>query len=73
MVGEFKDDQLQQHNHPDSMIYTNIGTGGLNSGYVRGTQLSGEIGSGGNIASNKRAGTVTRTKQKGVKYIIKVL
>jgi hypothetical protein len=70
--GEFKDDQLQQHNHPDTLIYSNISASGWNSGYVKGTESS-ETGRGGNVASNKRVGTVTRGKRKAVYYYIKAV
>ena len=67
--GEFKDDQLQDHKHPDSLIYSNIGSSGENSGYVKGTS-SGEKGSGG-VVSNARTGDTTHGKQKAVYVYIK--
>lgn len=69
-VGQFKDDQLQTHQHTVSV--PNVGTqssvvvaGG--SGYY-----IGKITATSNDNSG-RAGTTTHGKQKGVKYIIKVL
>ena len=68
--GEFKDDQLQDHKHPDSLIYSDIGSDGQNSGYVKGT-ASGENGSGGNVSSSYRTGDTTHGKQKAVYVYIK--
>lgn len=67
--GEFKDDQLQNHKHPDALIYSNIGSSGENSGFVKGDS-SGETGSGG-IASGARTGDTTHGKQKAVYVYIK--
>ena len=67
--GEFKDDQLQAHKHPDGLIYSNIGSGGQNSGYVKGN-LSGDTGSGGNV-SGARTSDTTHGKQKAVYVYIK--
>lgn len=68
--GEFKDDQLQDHAHLDSLIYSNIDSLGQNSGYVKGTK-SDETGSGGNVSSNIRKGDTTHGKQKAVYVYIK--
>ena len=67
--GEFKDDQLQDHNHPDSLIYSNISSSGENSGYVKGAS-SGDKGSGGKV-ENARSYTTTHGKQKAVYVYIK--
>lgn len=62
-LGEFKDDQLQQHTH--GITYAGLDSGG-NTIYLRGNvynDTSPVVGS--------RAGTTTRTKQFGVNYFIK--
>lgn len=65
MVGEFKDDALQQHKHvgtynnyPNGVLYLTSGNQGM--------------GTTGNV-SDARTDKITRGKRKGVKYIIKVL
>lgn len=67
--GEFKDDQLQYHTHHDALIYSDIGSLGQNSGYVRGNK-SDDYGTGGNV-SGARAGDTTHSKQKAVYVYIK--
>ena len=69
MVGEFKDDALQQHKHQyqtriaDSYFITQVAGGAIQSD--KGVyDTTGVIG---------RHADVTRGKRKGVKYIIKVL
>ena len=79
-VGEFKDDRLQGHAHNIYGDWTDRGAGnrygfngrvlgdlatGLSSGFFGAAQAQGML--------NCRNGNTTRTKQKGVKYIIKVL
>ena len=68
--GEFKDDQLQDHRHPDALIYTNIGASGINSGYVKGNKDNEDTGSGGTVYL-ARSGTTTHGKQKAVYVYIK--
>ena len=65
MVGQFKDDQLQEHHHmgmynkyPNGIYYMQEGS--------HGTANTSNV-------QNARKGDVTRGKRKGVKYIIKVL
>ncbi len=67
--GEFKDDQLQEHKHPDALIYSNIGSSGQNSGYVKGNSSS-DTGAGGKV-DGARTGTTTHGKQKAVYVYIK--
>ena len=67
--GEFKDDQIQSHTHPDSLIYSNIGSDGINSGYVKGNK-SDDTGIGGKV-SGARTGDTTHGKQKAVYVYIK--
>lgn len=66
-LGEFKDDQLQNHSH-------HINTG-LNStgSYIRqvGTYAGAEYSTYSSTIYSGRTGTTTRGKQKGVTYIIK--
>ena len=77
MVGEFKDDCLQDHLHyssidfpnGDLMIWNNPNGNYAYSGAGNQFSLSNK---GGGIY-NSRSTTVTHGKQKGVKYIIKVL
>lgn len=68
-VGEFKDDQLQNHTHN---LYTQRSGAAAREGlgtnsYTVADQRSGEISSGA------RTGTTTHGKQLGVNYIIKAL
>ncbi|MBQ1777095.1 MAG: tail fiber protein, partial [Acidaminococcaceae bacterium] len=71
-VGEFKDDQLQNHRHYSifSQYLTNYSGGQFSSVQIPGTDNNGGING---VTSSYRAGTTTRGKSKGVKYIIKVL
>ena len=71
MVGEFKDDQLQNHGHggnvaviagPATVFAASTGN------WMRGISDSERL-----VQSSYRRGDVTRGKRKGVKYIIKVL
>lgn len=69
MVGEFKDDQLQTHQHLyEKFVFAGGGTGIQGADYysVRTASTASESNTG-------RKGAVTRGKRKGVKYIIKVL
>lgn len=69
-VGEFKDDQLQDHRHSERNAY---------SGYTSSGSISifrfdeGHLahGLGGYVGGNFRKGTTTHGKQIGVNYIIK--
>lgn len=72
MVGEFKDDRLQIHAH-GSANYTRYG--GTMGAYAFMTQSSDGNGPwlDPSFIIGARNGQTTRTKQKGVKYIIKVL
>ena len=72
-VGQFKDDQLQDHYHSVSGGKL-LQTSGSNPAYASGNN-GGSDSATGRIyeTSSLRAGTVTRGKSKGVKYIIKVL
>ena len=85
MVGEFKDDQLQKHGHNISTNSSQASFVALSDalhdgsgstlGYVR---LSGYTSMDSQVyantkLTNSRSGTTTHGKQKGVKYIIKVL
>ena len=70
MVGQFKDDQYQSHNHNTLMTWNNesgtypyVPTGKDNANRLIPTSTP----------TNGRFGTTTHGKQKGVKYIIKVL
>lgn len=77
-VGEFKDDQVQNHTHSisgdrDSNIVQS-GTDGQYGGFVK---MGSQSGAYQNLYAatikDGRHGDVTRMKSKGVKYIIKVL
>jgi microcystin-dependent protein len=66
-VGEFKDDQLQSHTHQ-----FNVGPAGNLAGmFVTGAYVSSQTSIWS--ATDARVGSNTRTKEKGVKFIIKVL
>lgn len=73
-VGEFKDDQLQNHRHGSSG--TAYG-GGWIATLVGGTPGFNTMVDGGNVTTTvldvtgARNGTLTRGKRKGVNYIIK--
>ena len=72
MVGEFKDDRIQNHQHNINATSSQSG-----STYILGTNAKGGGGLWtGDIATNSslgtRIGSTTRVKSKGVKYIIKV-
>lgn len=64
-VGEFKDDQLQDHIHRNGAYSGADGTPGGRWRSIPGVTSSGSISSG-------RSGTVTRGKRKGVNYIIHI-
>ena len=71
MVGEFKDDRVQSHDH--GMYSSQASTDG--SGAFSGLAKNG-VGFhnfGDTNSMNGRKGDTTRGKRKGVKYIIKVL
>ena len=75
MVGEFKDDRVQDHNHA---LNKRIATLAQNPGEA-GMQGVNSVPSGytayasATTISSGRHGDTTRTKQKGVRFIIKVL
>lgn len=66
-LGEFKDDQLQDHTHT---INTGVNT---NGSYIRqaGTYAGAEYSTTSSTIRSGRKGTTTHGKQKGVTYIIK--
>ena len=80
MVGEFKDDRIQKHQH-----YISIQNNGINlvthgNGSDTGWHTTLSVTQNGSrlYASNQsmsycRVGDTTRTKSKGVKFIIKTL
>ena len=73
MVGQFKDDQLQNHAH-SVIIYGGGGSNGVIStttGSPYREYTDGAYYNAGN--RDPRYGNVTRGKRKGVKFIIKVL
>lgn len=71
-LGEFKDDQLQTHQHYVAIAnFRNIGNGG-SSGSVN-TYTSQSNRSTTTIANNYRGGSTTHGKQFGINYIIKAL
>lgn len=74
-VGQFADDQLQTHAHYIEVfggvqVNTN---GGVVPGYNAATSSGQSRYASVNSIPNARTGTTTHGKQKGVKYIIKVL
>lgn len=64
-VGEFKDDQLQDHTHKNGVYSGGDNTPGGIYRTIPGVTITGFIHSG-------RSGTVTRGKRKGVNYIIHI-
>ena len=73
MVGEFKDDQLQDHKH---YIYVRNETGqasGYPSVHSAGNNTEPITWLTDGVDTSKRIGITTHGKQKGVKFIIKVL
>ena len=71
MVGEFKDDQLQDHEHDFNGAYTSE-IGNIMSIRMYNRDIYSAIRPHQYVAEG-RHGNVTRGKRKGVKYIIKVL
>lgn len=78
MVGQFKDDRVQTHSHGLQLNYP-LGNGAY-SGVTGWTVTNqGSVGDCGIILgtstydNDSRKGNTTRTKQKGVTYIVKVL
>lgn len=79
MVGEFKDDCLQRHDHDKYLggaiqnLVNTVYQGVTGWGVVS----MGGTTQGGDVAyrqfANGRFGNITRMKSKGVKFIIKVL
>ena len=73
-LGEFKDDQLQSHQHTITVWnqVENNYAGDIPPGYnnASGGSLPNRNGT---ISQNGRVGTTTRTKEKGIVYLIKVL
>lgn len=67
-LGEFKDDQIQQHQHSG-----HFGTGSGNRGGSYSTVPVGYTNTTGDVTTNKgyRVGQTTHGKQVGVNYIIK--
>ena len=76
MVGQFKDDCVQKHNHSLYNSISNVNIGSTISG-SNASSLSygnGAVYAYLTIGDNTgRSGDVTRTKSKGIKYCIKVL
>ena len=74
-LGQFKDDQLQDHKHYRYSDNTNgsayAGTNG--TGAWTNTSNTGQYGSGVGNISTGRSGTTTHGKQLGVNYIIKAV
>lgn len=66
-LGEFVDDRIQQHQHPNDLIVS-PSTAGLNTGYSQGSK-TGSTSSGGN--ANGRSGATTEVKAVGVNWIVK--
>ena len=69
MVGEFKDDQLQKHNHTKDY---GTAPNGNNRGFSR-IQVESYNEKLNSTPSDCRYGNTTHGKRKGVKFIIKVL
>ncbi len=74
MVGEFKDDRVQFHRHYIPSLQGGAGVGQVGVGSLNSYTSPYNLATSENMALiNARQGDTTRTKQKGVKYIIKVL
>ena len=70
MVGQFKEDQFQDHKHAVNTYRTSGSANVVYRGLGNGTDL---IQIESTSSKSGRHGDVTRGKRKGVKYIIKVL
>lgn len=70
MVGEFKDDQFQKHEHK---VLSNQGSAGGAGGGVQASSTPGNFWTQEVNGAGQRSGNVTHGKQKGVKFLIKVL
>ena len=68
-LGEFIEDQLQNHRHPDTSIIS-VSSSGMRSGLAIGSS-NGNTGSGGQVGSDYRSGNTTEVKSVGVNYFIK--
>ena len=69
-LGQFKDDQFQNHSHPFSRGLLDNRTNGDTRQSGSGDYISGAL-SRTNQADNGRRGTTTHGKQFGVNYVIK--
>lgn len=70
MVGQFKDDRLQDHNHNYIAVTDSwSGTQGAATRSVWNTVIGPTYG----VNAGARYGNTTRGKRKGVKFIVKVL
>ena len=71
MVGQYKDDRLQEHRH---FMYTDVSGGNIWASDKL-TIKNGEVNysSGVGPVSFGRTGATTRCKSKGVKFMVKVL
>lgn len=70
-VGQFKDDCFQNHGH--TKYWINDSGVAINNDYPGAFNFQNQSSSVVHNGASGRAGTVTRGKSKGVKYIIKVL
>lgn len=68
-LGEFIEDRLQNHRHPDTSIIS-VSSTGTGSGLAIGSS-NGGTGSGGLVGSDYRSGNTTEVKSVGVNYFIK--
>ena len=71
MVGQFKDDQFQNHAHKTTLYNPQVAVNGGSQYGFASFSTNGVFTEG--AGSTYRSGDTTRTKQKGVKFIIKVL
>lgn len=69
MVGQFKDDQLQNHRHNINIAGNEAVVSWVNGNYSYGS--NSQIATTNQVTG--RVGSTTRGKRKGAKYIIKVL
>ena len=70
MVGEFKDDQFQNHTHAySSHAFDNYFISESIGGKVMGEKGTRRT----NDPYDGRSGSITRGKRKGIKYIIKMI
>lgn len=71
-LNEFKDDQVQKHTHTTTLAAYDGHSAGRNAVYSTGTTVNVSLTSNSGDTSSARLGNNTRTKQKGLVFIMKI-